>query len=77
MTVGSSPSSDIYLFNDSDVAPVHAVIYSVGDEIEIENKDKINPTKVNTMQVERARLRHGDKITLGKTCFVFEKRQRQ
>ncbi len=32
MNIGASPRSDIYLFNDPQVADDHAVIRSVGDE---------------------------------------------
>src|SRR5262249_17241373 len=37
LTVGSSPRSDIYLFNDPLVAGHHATLRAMGDECEIEN----------------------------------------
>ena len=75
MNVGSSPRSDIYLFNDNAVLGHHATLRAVGDECEIESKDKVQQVLVNSRPMSAARLRHGDKITIGRTSFVFEKRQ--
>ena len=75
MNVGSSPRSDIYLFNDNAVLGHHATLRAVGDECEIESKDKVQQVLVNSRPANVARLRHGDKITIGRTSFVFEKRQ--
>ena len=75
MNVGSSPRSDIYLFNDNAVLGHHATLRAVGDECEIESKDKVQQVLVNSRPTNVARLRHGDKITVGRTSFVFEKRQ--
>jgi hypothetical protein len=75
MNVGSSPRSDIYLFNDNAVLGHHATLRAVGDECEIESKDKVQQVLVNSRPTHVARLRHGDKITIGRTSFVFEKRQ--
>ena len=75
MKVGASPRSDIYLFNDPLVAPEHATIRAMGDECEIHASSKDRPTLVNNRPVTQSRLRHGDHITVGKTVFVFQKRQ--
>ena len=75
MNVGSSPRSDIYLFNDAAVEAQHAVIRSTGDVLEIENVSRSTPTCVNNRPVQRQRLRHGDQITIGRTVFVFQKRK--
>lgn len=74
MKVGASPRSDIYLFNDEQVAPEHALIRAVGDIYEIEAVlgQSIN---VNGRTAQRARLRHGDMINIGRTAFAFEKRK--
>ena len=74
MALGSSPRSEIYLFNDPLVAERHANLRSVGDETEIEVADSKLRVEVNGRPIERARLRQGDRITLGRTSFVFEKR---
>ncbi len=73
--VGASPRSDIYLFNDKQVAPRHAIVRSVADHYEIEAADHAFPLLVNGRPIERARLRHGDQITLGKTVFSFQRRR--
>ena len=75
VNVGASPRSDIYLFNDEDVADHHATIRSAADQYELETVDPVNyPVLINGRQVQRTRLRHGDQITLGKTIFTFQRR---
>lgn len=76
MQVGSSPRSDIYLFNDPEVAQLHATIRAVGDECEIENQHDYPPVLLNGRPLKRARLRHSDEIRIGRTVFVYEKRQK-
>jgi hypothetical protein len=75
MKVGSSPRSDIYLFNDQLVAPDHAIIRAVGDECEIEVNQRTHPVLVNNSTIRRSRLRHGDNVTIGRTVFVFQRRK--
>ena len=76
MNIGASPKSEIYLFNDPGVAPSHAQLRIIGDETEITALDRVKPLVVNQNIVRNARLRHGDRITIGATSFVFEQRQR-
>lgn len=73
--IGSSPRSDIYLFNDELVNGHHATLRAVGDDCELEAIANDNPTMLNGRPVRRSRLRHGDRITIGKTSFVYQKRQ--
>jgi hypothetical protein len=75
MNIGSSPRSDIYLFNDSQVAEHHAIIRAVGDECEIESRRGTYAVLLNNRSVSRARLRHGDNVTIGRTAFVFQRRR--
>jgi hypothetical protein len=75
MQVGASPKSDIYLFNDEDVAQKHAIIRSTGDLYEIEGTSDVHPLTVNGRAVQRTRLRHGDEIGLGRTIFVFQRKR--
>ncbi|HUK92362.1 MAG TPA: FHA domain-containing protein, partial [Blastocatellia bacterium] len=75
MKIGSSPKSDIYLFNDAAVAPHHATLRAVGDACEIECEDSVVMTLLNGRSVRRSRLRHGDEITIGRTVFLFQSRQ--
>lgn len=73
--IGASPRSDIYLFNDPEVAERHAVIRAAADQYEIESVDRFRPVLVNGRPVNHQRLRHGDEITLGRTVFVFQRRR--
>jgi hypothetical protein len=75
LQIGSSPRSDVYLFNDDQVAGRHAIIRSAADQYEIESVDQFYPVLVNGRPISRARLRHGDQITLGKTVFLFHRRR--
>ena len=75
MSIGSSPRSDIYLFNDPLVAEQHAVLRAVGDECEIESRQQDKSIMLNSRSVQRARLRHGDQVTIGRTVFAFQKRK--
>ena len=75
MRLGSSPRSEVYLFNDPDVAAQHAMIRTVGDNYEIENTCLERPARVNGRPVKRCYLHHGDQISMGSTVFVFQKRR--
>jgi hypothetical protein len=75
MNIGASPRSDIYLFNDPQVADDHAIIRSVGDECEIEARQATHPVLLNNGATRRARLRHGDTVGIGRTVFVFQRRR--
>ncbi len=77
MNIGSSPRSDIYLFNDPLVAEHHAVLRAIGDECEIEARQSNQTLLLNSRSVARARLRHGDNVTIGRTSFVFQQRKSQ
>jgi len=75
MHLGSSPRSEIYLFNDEDVAAQHGIIRGVGSNYEIENLCREEPLLVNGAPITRTRLRNGDQITIGRTVFVFQRRK--
>jgi len=75
MNIGSSPRSEIYLFNDAAVADVHATIRGVADGCEIENRCEYPPALLNGRPLKRTKLRPGDEIRIGRTAFVYEKRQ--
>lgn len=75
MTLGSSPTCDIYLFNDPGVAEIHARLHSVGDGREIHAVDPARPVLVNNRPTRSARLNHGDRIALGRTVLVFQHRE--
>ena len=75
MQIGSSPRSDIYLFNDPQVSPQHATLRMVGDDCELEARTPQTLVLLNNRPVGRTRLRHGDQIGIGRTVFVFQKRK--
>ncbi len=76
MHAGSSPRSDLYLFNDPRIAEQHMVIRAVGEDCEVEAKNPAShPVLINGRAVKRARLKHGDTVALGGTQFVFQKRK--
>jgi hypothetical protein len=74
MKVGASPRSDIYLFNDPQVQAHHATLRMVGENLEIESVHPAQQVLLNDRPVSRSRLRHGDRIGLGRTIFVYQKR---
>ena len=75
MKIGAAPSSDIYLFNDDRVLPLHATLRTHGDASEIFSSVPENQVLVNGRLVSHTRLNHGDRIQLGETSFVFQKRR--
>jgi hypothetical protein len=75
MTVGSSPKCEIYLFNDDRVQPEHAILRTLGDTCEIEVLSDSHPVYVNDRSLTRARLNHGDQVTIGRTSFVYQMKQ--
>ncbi|MFQ5650610.1 MAG: FHA domain-containing protein [bacterium] len=75
MTIGASPKCEIYLFNDPQVVSRHATLRTIGDDCEIQSLSREKPVIVNDRAVQRSRLRHGDRITIGRTSFVFQTRQ--
>ena len=75
MTIGSSPRSDVYLFNDPQVKEHHATLRMVGEECEIEGHDPRQPVLVNGRPTQRTRLGHGDQIGIGHAVFVYQRRQ--
>jgi hypothetical protein len=75
MKIGASPRSDIYLFNDPLVAQDHALLRAVGDECEIESRQRDQRVLLNNRPVQQARLRHGDQVTIGRTIFSYQKRK--
>ena len=74
MKIGSSPRSDIYLFNDPQVEPHHATLRAIGEEVEIESQNQSRQAQVNERPIKRARLRHGDRITIGRAIFTYRRR---
>jgi hypothetical protein len=73
--VGSSPDCEIYLFKDKLVGPRHAAIHLVPGGFELENLPLGGDTIVNGKPVTRARLRHGDRVGIGGSTFLFQEKR--
>ncbi|MDB5298391.1 MAG: hypothetical protein JWO87_54 [Phycisphaerales bacterium] len=73
--IGSAPDCQIYLFKDPQVGKRHAAIHLLPTGIEIENLPLGTATIVNDRPVARARIKNGDQIRIGGTCFHFQEKR--
>jgi hypothetical protein len=73
--IGSGPDCQIYLFKDDKVGRRHAAIHLVPGGFELEDLPLGAPTVVNGKPTKRARLRHGDRISIGATTFLFQEKK--
>lgn len=73
--IGSGPDCQIYLFKDDKVGRRHAAIHLVPGGFELEDLPLGAPTVVNGRPTKRARLRHGDRIAIGATTFLFQEKK--
>ncbi|HSI98191.1 MAG TPA: DUF3662 and FHA domain-containing protein [Gaiellaceae bacterium] len=69
-TLGRSRQCDVHV-TDANVSRRHAEVRHEGSEYWVVDLGSTNGTLVNGEQVERARLRDGDRITIGATEIVF------
>jgi pSer/pThr/pTyr-binding forkhead associated (FHA) protein len=74
--IGSSPQCEVYLFKDAQVRPRHAALHLVPGGFEIEDLNSGSGTFVNGAPITRVRLRNGDQVQIGSTCFVFQEKAR-
>lgn len=72
--IGSSPQCEVFLFKDAGVRPRHAQISVLPSGFELENLMSDTGTIVNGRAVNRVRLRDGDQIQIGSTCFAFHEK---
>ncbi len=72
--IGAAPDCQIYLFKDSKVGPRHAAIHLVPGGFELEDLPMGGKTLINSLPATKARLRHGDRIAVGSTVFLFQER---
>lgn len=68
--VGRDPESDIFL-NDVTVSRHHAVIHRSPDGVTVTDADSLNGTYVNGVLVDKATLRSGDALQVGRFRMVF------
>ncbi len=71
MTIGRAPDNDIPIDNLA-VSNYHARVYSEAGCLVIEDLDSLNGTFVNEMRVERATLKDGDSIAVGKHHILVD-----
>ncbi|MBI5396775.1 MAG: FHA domain-containing protein [Verrucomicrobia bacterium] len=69
--IGRSPDNLIQL-TDPDVSKYHAAVFRKGDVWHLKDVGSKNGVFVNGKRVREATLKHGDKLTIGSTEFVFE-----
>ena len=73
-TIGSSQSSDIYLFKDTSILPQHGVIELRGAQTFIRSD---GPVFVSGAPARNRALQSGDLIQIGRYAFHFRERQRK
>lgn len=69
--IGRSPDNLIQL-TDPDVSKYHAAVFRKANVWHLKDVGSKNGVLVNGQRVREAVLKHGDKITVGSTEFVFE-----
>ena len=72
--LGSSPHCQVYLFKDAAIGKRHAAIHIVPGGFELENLPLGGATLVNGKPVTRVKLRHGDRVQIGGTQFLFQEK---
>jgi pSer/pThr/pTyr-binding forkhead associated (FHA) protein len=70
--IGRSKDCDIQL-EDSNVSRRHAELRQEGTSYWIVDLDSTNGVEVNGRRLKRAKLEHGDRMTLGSTELTFER----
>ena len=68
--IGRHPNSDIFL-DDVTVSRRHAEITREGTQFDLVDQRSLNGTYVSGERVERARLRNGDELRIGKFRLTF------
>jgi pSer/pThr/pTyr-binding forkhead associated (FHA) protein len=66
----------VYLFKDPDISPQHAALHQIPGGFELEDLGSATGTRVNGKSVKRRRLRNGDQVQIGSTCFLFQEKAR-
>lgn len=70
VTIGRDSRADI-LLDDSTVSRSHAVFIRANGVFTVVDSGSLNGTYVNRQRVERAQLKNGDEIMIGKFRLVF------
>ena len=67
---GRSPNADIFL-DDVTVSRKHVEFVREGDDFMVRDVGSLNGTYVNRVRIERAALRAGDEVQIGKFRMMF------
>jgi hypothetical protein len=70
LSIGRDPASDIFL-NDITVSRVHAALAVAPGEVLVVDEGSLNGVYVNGVNVDRAVLRNGDQLQVGRFQMVF------
>jgi len=70
ITIGRDPAADIFL-NDITVSREHATLQITGGEVSVCDAGSLNGTYVNGVSVDRAVLRNGDAVQVGRFQMIF------
>src|SRR5271168_331356 len=70
VTIGREEGNVLRL-NDERVSRFHAKIQQDGDDIILTDLESTNGTRVNGNNVQIRRLRHGDRVCLGRSLLLF------
>jgi pSer/pThr/pTyr-binding forkhead associated (FHA) protein len=69
ITIGRGPDNDLAIDNLA-VSSHHARIYREGDNLVVEDLNSLNGTFVNNQRVQKANLKNGDTVLVGKHTIV-------
>ena len=76
MNVGSSPKSEVYLFKDADIAPLHAQVVKAGSKYMLKDEGSDKGTYVNGKRIDKYILQHEDTITIGEAVLKYSEKSR-
>lgn len=69
--IGRESDNDIQILDES-VSRHHAIVYNMANTCEVEDINSSNGVTVNGIKINRALLKHGDELKLGKCVMRFE-----
>lgn len=76
MLIGSSPKSEVYLFKDPDIAPLHATVTKNGSRFLLKDAGSEKGTFVNGRKIDSYVLQNNDTITIGEAVLKYSEKQR-
>jgi len=76
MKIGSSPKSEVYLFKDSNIAPLHASVTKSGSKYLLSDEKSDAGTFVNGRKVDKYILQPGDTITIGEAVLRYSEKSK-